>query len=677
MAGSLTGRLLNNRYQIIERIGVGGMAEVYRAQDNVLGRTVAVKVMLPQYAEDEAFAARFRQEAAAAANLSSPYIVNVYDWGQDSGTYYIVMEYVRGSDLKTAIKQRGAIAQRKVAEIGSQVCQALSVAHNMDIVHRDIKPQNIMIQPDGNVKVMDFGIARAKNSNLDITCAVLGTAHYISPEQAQDKEITGASDIYSLGIVMYESVTGQLPFDGADAVSVALKQVKEAPVPPSEIKPDIDRTLEAIILKAMAKDPRNRFSTAQEMRRALNDFLAGRPVTFDGFDSAKTAVISNNVVPPISATHAGDTTKVLPATETTTYKPVSYSNGKNTSNGTGTGSRGGSGGGTNKAVIIAVAVIAALAVIGVLAFALLSGGSGGVEVPDVTGKTRAEATTALEHAGFKVGNVTEVYSDTVESGKVISQDPKAGSSADKGSKVNLTISQGAEKVQVPDITDMSASDARRALQQAGLKYEAGAAEHSNTIEENRVARQNPAAGEYVAKGSTVVYYLSAGKEDVEVPKLEGMSEGTATTTLTNAGLKVNVEYRSSNTVEQGYVIESTPRAGEMVKPDSTVNIVVSTGPMTHYVSAYAGEGGSVSPSSTSVNDGGSVTFSVYAYEGYSIGGASDSVGNYYDCSGGSFTVYGITGDLSVSVTFVKNTPSGGGSGGESGGNGGSDSGSNP
>ncbi len=671
MAGSLTGKLLNNRYQIIERIGVGGMAEVYRATDNVLGRTVAVKVMLPQYAEDEAFAARFRQEAAAAANLSSPYIVNVYDWGQDSGTYYIVMEYVRGSDLKTAIKQRGAIAQRKVAEIGAQVCQALSVAHNMDIVHRDIKPQNIMIQPDGNVKVMDFGIARAKNSNMSKTSAVLGTAHYISPEQAQDKEITGASDMYSLGVVLYESVTGQLPFDGADAVSVALKQVKEPPVPPSEINPDIDRSLEAIIMKALEKDPRKRFATAQEMRRALNDYLAGRPVSFDGFDSAKTAVMANNVVPPISTTYANDTTKVIPATETTSYKPVNNfnggtGNGKNSGNGTSDG---------GKKAIIAVAIIAALAVIGALAFFLLSGGSGGASVPDVTGKTRAEATETLEHAGFKVGNVTEVYSDTVESGKVISQDPKAGSSAEKGAKVNLTISQGQEKVQVPDITDMTASDARRALQQAGLKYEAGAAEHSNTIAENHVARQNPAAGEYVAKGSTVVYYLSAGKEDVEVPDLVGMSEGTATTTLTNLGLKVNVEYRSSSTVEQGNVIEQTPAAKSMAKPESTVNIVVSTGPMTHYVSAYAGEGGGISPSNTSVNDGGSVTFSVYANEGYSIGSATDSVGNSYDASSGSFTVYGITGDISVSVTFVKNTPSGGGSD-DSGEGGGSSSHSN-
>ena len=216
---------------------------------------VAVKVMLPQYAADPAFTQRFRQEAASAANLQSPYIVNVYDWGQDSGTYYIVMEYVRGSDLKTAIKERGAINQRKVAEIGSQVCQALSVAHNLDIIHRDIKPQNIMIQPDGNVKVMDFGIARAKNSVKTQTSSVLGTAHYVSPEQAQGKELTYASDIYSLGIVLYEAATGKLPFDGPDAVSVAMKQVQEQPVPPSQVNPAIDAALEDIIMKALDKKP--------------------------------------------------------------------------------------------------------------------------------------------------------------------------------------------------------------------------------------------------------------------------------------------------------------------------------------------------------------------------------------------------------------------------------------
>ncbi|MBO4352602.1 MAG: serine/threonine protein kinase, partial [Eggerthellaceae bacterium] len=274
----MIGKLIAGRYQILERLGIGGMAEVFKAQDIVLGRVVALKVMLPQYAADPEFTQRFRQEAASAANLQNPYIVNIYDWGQDDGTYFIVMEYVRGSDLKECIKQRGAINQRKVAEIGMQVCQALTAAHHLDIVHRDIKPQNIMIQPDGNVKVMDFGIARAKNSVKTQTSSVLGTAHYISPEQAQGKELTFASDIYSLGIVMYEAATGTLPFDGPDAVSVALKQVNEQPQPLRQRKADIDPAFEAIVLKAINKDPRKRFETASDMRTALNDYLMGRQI---------------------------------------------------------------------------------------------------------------------------------------------------------------------------------------------------------------------------------------------------------------------------------------------------------------------------------------------------------------------------------------------------------------
>ena len=292
VAGSMVGRTFNNRYTLTERVGLGGMAEVYRAQDNVLGRTVAVKVMLPQYAADPTFTKRFRQEAASAANLQSPYIVSIYDWGLDGETYYIVMEFLRGTDLKTAINERGAINQRKAAEIGSQIAQALSVAHEGGVIHRDIKPQNIMIQPDGNIKVMDFGIARAGDAGLSQTATVLGTAHYVSPEQAQGKELTGASDIYSLGVVLYEATTGKLPFDGQDAVSVAVKQVNELPAPPSTINPNIDPGLEAIIMKALEKDPNKRFKDASEMRHVLNDFLAGRPIALgDDISGLKTQVM--------------------------------------------------------------------------------------------------------------------------------------------------------------------------------------------------------------------------------------------------------------------------------------------------------------------------------------------------------------------------------------------------
>ena len=267
----MPGKVLGGRYQVQDRIGTGGMATVFRGRDDVLGRTVAIKTMLPQYATDPSFAARFKQEAQAAAALQSPYIVSVYDWGKDGDTYFIVMEYLRGTDLKSGIRKHGALDCKKVAQIGSQIAQALSVAHKHDIIHRDIKPQNIMVQPDGNVKVMDFGIARAKNSHLTQDNSVLGTAHYVSPEQTQGKELGPTTDIYSLGIVMYESATGQVPFKGDDAISVALKQVNEQPMPPSQLNPNVDPSLEAIILKCMQKDPAARFQTADELNRALRD----------------------------------------------------------------------------------------------------------------------------------------------------------------------------------------------------------------------------------------------------------------------------------------------------------------------------------------------------------------------------------------------------------------------
>lgn len=588
MAGSMIGRIFNNRYQITECIGVGGMAEVYRATDNVLGRVVAVKVMLPQYAADENFARRFKQEAASAANLSSPYIVNVYDWGQDDGTYYIVMEFVRGSDLKTAIKERGAINQRKVAEIGSQVCQALSVAHKQDIIHRDVKPQNIMVQPDGNVKVMDFGIARAKNSTMDKTASVLGTAHYISPEQAQGKDLTPASDLYSLGIVMYEAATGKLPFDGPDAVSVAMKQVQEAPVLPSEIKPDIDPGLEAIIMKAMAKNPSERFATAMEMRYALNDFLMGRPVNVGGFTSAQTAVIGG--MGGMSSAQTQVMGGVAPAggVDGTAVMPVAGGVGQG-----GMPVAGGAGGSTSyrssntakkgpnkKAVGIIVAIIAVVAIAAIAAFALggTGGNTGNIPVPNVIGKTLDEATQEIEAAGLEVGNVSERSDDKVEEGQVASQDPVAGTKRAEGDRVNLVISSGTSQSPVPDVTNKTADEARKILTDAGFQVQAGAAKYSDTVEKDRVVQTDPAAGQSIPKNSVVTYYLSLGKEGTEVPNVVGSSLGSATTTLSNKGFNVTSESVYSDSAPVNQVISQTPNAGELAKEGDTVHLVVSAGP---------------------------------------------------------------------------------------------------
>lgn len=566
VAGSMVGRTFNNRYTLTERVGLGGMAEVYRAQDNVLGRTVAVKVMLPQYAADPTFTKRFRQEAASAANLQSPYIVSIYDWGLDGETYYIVMEFLRGTDLKTAINERGAINQRKAAEIGSQIAQALSVAHEGGVIHRDIKPQNIMIQPDGNIKVMDFGIARAGDAGLSQTATVLGTAHYVSPEQAQGKELTGASDIYSLGVVLYEATTGKLPFDGQDAVSVAVKQVNELPAPPSTINPNIDPGLEAIIMKALEKDPNKRFKDASEMRHVLNDFLAGRPIALgDDISGLKTQVMGGvapmqngtAVMSPVAGGQAtGGFTQVNPRVYSAEDEEAAAKKKK-------------------RNTIIGV-VVALLCIIGIAGAMFAMNGSGDkVTVPDITNKSIAQARTTLEQAGFKVGTETEVYSSTVPAGSVVSTDPQAGEQAVKGSTIKINVSKGTEQVTVPDLKGKSADEAQKALNEAGLTGQQGDSVFSDDVDENMVASQETPSGTTANKGDTVVFHLSKGSEKVTIPNVVGMTQSQATSKLESAGFAVNTTTETSKDVEKGNVTKQS-KTGTATK-GTTITITISSG----------------------------------------------------------------------------------------------------
>lgn len=564
MAGSMIGRTFNNRYKLTERVGLGGMAEVYRAEDNVLGRTVAVKVMLPQYAADPTFTKRFRQEAASAANLQSPYIVSIYDWGLDGETYYIVMEFLRGTDLKTAIKERGAINQRKAAEIGSQVAQALSVAHAGGIIHRDIKPQNIMIQPDGNIKVMDFGIARAGDAGLSQTATVLGTAHYVSPEQAQGKELTGASDIYSLGVVLYEATTGKLPFDGQDAVSVAVKQVNELPAPPSTINPNIDPALEAIIMKAMEKDPERRFKDASEMRHILNDYLAGRPINLgDDISGLKTQVMGG----------------VAPVNGTAVMNPVGGANGdagRTTVNKAYAADANDEGKKKSKRNVVIGVVVALLAVIGIVAAAMALGGNQEmVNVPDVSNKPIAEARSELQAAGFTIGTETEVYNPDVEAGNVVSTDPAAGVQAAKGSSVNITISKGTEQVTVPDLRGMSADGAQRVLASYGLNGQQGDTVFSDDVEENRVAQQDIAAGTTAYKGDTITFHLSKGPETVSVPNVQGLDFETARDRLEAAGFTVSLQWRDDSAAVNTVIRQSVTGTAKL---GTTITLTISNGP---------------------------------------------------------------------------------------------------
>ncbi len=564
MAGSMIGRTFNNRYKLTERVGLGGMAEVYRAEDNVLGRTVAVKVMLPQYAADPTFTKRFRQEAASAANLQSPYIVSIYDWGLDGETYYIVMEFLRGTDLKTAIKERGAINQRKAAEIGSQVAQALSVAHAGGIIHRDIKPQNIMIQPDGNIKVMDFGIARVGDAGLSQTATVLGTAHYVSPEQAQGKELTGASDIYSLGVVLYEATTGKLPFDGQDAVSVAVKQVNELPAPPSTINPNIDPALEAIIMKAMEKDPERRFKDASEMRHILNDYLAGRPVNLgDDISGLKTQVMGG----------------VAPVNGTAVMNPVGGANGdagRTTVNKAYAADANDEGKKKSKRNVVIGVVVALLAVIGIVAAAMALGGNQEmVNVPDVSNKPIAEARSELQAAGFTIGTETEVYNPDVEAGNVVSTDPAAGVQAAKGSSVNITISKGTEQVTVPDLRGMSADEAQRVLASYGLNGQQGDTVFSDDVEENRVAQQDIAAGTTAYKGDTITFHLSKGPETASVPNVQGLDFETARDRLEAAGFTVSLQWRDDSAAVNTVIRQNVTGTAKL---GTTITLTISNGP---------------------------------------------------------------------------------------------------
>lgn len=560
-------RVIASRYRIIERVGIGGMAEVYKAQDEVLGRVDAVKVLLPQFASDPTFAARFRQEAQAAANLTSPYIVGIYDWGLDGDTYYLVMEYIRGVDLKTAITQRGAIGQRKVAQIASQICSGLAVAHSNDVIHRDIKPQNIMIQPDGNIKIMDFGVARAGNSTMTQTGSVLGTANYVSPEQAQGKVPTAASDLYSLGVLMYEAVTGKLPFEGPDAISVALKQVQEIPVPPSQLNPDIDPALEAIILKAMEKDPLARFESAEEMRSAINSYLNGNPVNVGPVGATTQVLRGGNGGTTTVLPVGGDSTAVMGAQNGGNMSKRAERDGqskkKKMSNG--------------KKAILAIAIIAALGIIGGVVYAMVGGGT--ATVPDLSNMTETEARKAIADAGYAIGDVTKDYSDTVAEGKVMSQNPGAKTVAEKGSKISFVISQGVKppnKVIVPDLSGMTAEQAGTELKKLNLVSAAGDAVYDDEVDAGKVCKQSVAAGTSVDEGSTVTFYLSLGKEMISIPNVVNDGESSAKAELQNAGFSVKTTYSYSSTKDAGIVI-SQSKTGTAAK-GTEITIEVSKGP---------------------------------------------------------------------------------------------------
>ncbi|MBN2848782.1 MAG: Stk1 family PASTA domain-containing Ser/Thr kinase [Coriobacteriia bacterium] len=540
------------RYRATEKIGSGGMADVYKAVDEVLGRTVAVKVLHARYAAEPNFVARFRQEAQAAANLSHPNIVNIYDWGRDGDTYYIVMEYVNGTDLKSLVTERGPLDPLKAAEYATQVCAALGVAHGYDIIHRDIKPHNIVLTPDGAIKVMDFGIARAGNTTMTQTGSVLGTAQYLSPEQAQGRALTPASDLYSLGVTLYEMVTGRVPFEGDTPVATALMQVNDTPTPPRQIRGSIPPGLEAVILRAMRKDPAQRYSSAAEMRDDLKRVLAGGPAV-GGAYGGSSEPDHTSILPPVERTVAprpSGAPRVMPVPDRR----------------------------TSPWVWVAVAIVLLALGLGG-AYALGMFGNGGVIVPPLTGMTEEQAQAELLAAELDLGEVTTENSDTVDVGLIISQDPPAGNTVEKGAAINIVVSAGIAQVQVSDLAGMTEAEAIDFLQNSeDLDYNRSVRENNSEVPKGQVFRTEPEAGAMVPKGTRVILYVSEGVAQVKVPDVTGKPVADARADIEAATLKVTITEVFHDTVAKGTVISQTPDGGVLVEAGSTVKLEVSKGP---------------------------------------------------------------------------------------------------
>ncbi len=565
-----TPRVFSERYELAHLIARGGMAEVYRAHDRLLDRPVALKVLFPELSVDRSFVERFRREAQAAANLSHTNIVPVFDWGEDSGTYFIVMEYIDGRPLSSILKSTGPLSAERTADIGAHVGAALGYAHKHGVIHRDVKPGNVLLTDDGQVKVTDFGIARAINTeeSLTQTGAVMGTATYFSPEQAEGLGVDSRSDIYSLGVVLFEMATGRPPFLGDSPVSVASKHVRDNPPAPRELNPAIPPTLEAIILKSMAKEPAHRYQTAEDLRADLLRFNEGRAVAaMSDTTMVGAAVAATGATAVVRAVGGTDVTQAVP--------PVGPGNG--------TEPEGAEEGGRNRTRTYAVILAVLLVLLGVAAFFLLRnlgylGGSPSFNLPDVVGQQQAVATATLKADGLDVAVVRQVSASPP--GQVLSTNPAPQALVKKGDTVTLQVATPApvQQVTIPDgLTNTTVGNAEAILQSAGLQ--STVVYRSSSAQKGTVLSTNPASGTKVNAGATVTLNASSGPANVLVPSLSGLSQTVAGQTLGSEGLNVgSVTSQSSSQYSAGLVISSNPPAGTPVSPGSSVDIVVSTGP---------------------------------------------------------------------------------------------------
>lgn len=622
------GSFLSDRYEILSKVGAGGMSDVYKAKDHILSRFVAIKVLKQEFSEDSSFVTKFRAEAQSAAGLEHPNIVNIYDVGSENGLYYIVMEYVEGITLKTYIEKKGQLSFKESASIAIQVARGIEAAHNKNIIHRDIKPQNIIISTDGKVKVTDFGIAKATSSNT-ISSDVMGSVHYASPEQARNGFVDGRSDIYSLGIVMFEMVTGRVPFDGDTTVAVALQHLQEEIARPSIYAPDLPISFEKIILKCTQKTPDRRYQTIEELltdiRRSLahpdEDFVTIAPLV----DGGKTKVISPEELDKIKEgrgvaedlndddTDADNDDEYADDEDDDEYDESLLDDDDDEEDDDDDDDGKLLNPKMDKAItimgivtaviIVIVIIYLALSVAGVFKF----GGKKNSESQQTESQTQTESESESETQTETEGQMIDIRGMSVEDaqkavdrlkldltvfafetkqsdqkdGTILEQDVKAGDTVKRGSQINVVIAgkgdSTSEMVKIPSVIGKTKSSAKSTLESAGFSVTFEYGDYNNSVAADVVTAQSPSAKKQAAKGSTVTVTLSPGQKPITVPNVVGASQSQAESTLAGAGLKYTyADSQYSDTVAVGNVISQT-KSGETVAAGTTITLTLSKG----------------------------------------------------------------------------------------------------
>jgi eukaryotic-like serine/threonine-protein kinase len=563
---------INDRYELQERIGRGGMADVYLARDVLLDRPVAIKVLFPEFATDPNFVERFRREAQSAAGLNHPNIVSVYDWGKYANTYFMAMEYVQGRTLADVLRANGHVSSTQAAEIASEVAAALAFAHRNGVVHRDIKPANILIGNGGQVKVADFGIARAMNAgtetNLTQAGSVMGTATYFSPEQAQGAQPDPRSDLYSLGIVLYEAVAGAPPFSGENPVSIAYKQVHDIPKPLNQIVADVPKPFEAIVAKLLAKSPDLRYANAEALRDDLRRFRSNQPVQAladaGGYPVPGNAPTIANAT--LAGAAAGVTTAAMPRTQAmprSAPPPPQQNSSK------------------GWYILAAFIVLIALVVGGVLLFRALRDDTPEDQfaMPSVVDQPLEQVTVQLQDLGLVVDPVPEPEA-TVTPGNVSRTDPTEGVVVTRGQTVTVFFRPLATNVTVTDVTDLPVAEATSRLTAEGFGIASVVPEKNPTIAQGNVTRTDPPAGSSVAQGSPITVFVSAGSGQNAIPDVTGQSQAAATALLSGEPflLDVTAQTEENATFPAGQVVRTEPPIGTLVDANSSVTIFISNGP---------------------------------------------------------------------------------------------------